>query len=115
VWASVAYDEMQTMLREHYATDGYDSTIHRLRLAIFDGEETPYAVRQTIRALLDQAMRANAREKQARDALWAIYDVWPEDHRDSRPPLPKFIWPDGATEEEVEAEVAKTKAAQDPA
>lgn len=62
-WESPVWEEMKRQLSEEYASRSTNSKVYEMRLALFQSENAPEALRQTIGALLDTIKHLQAKER----------------------------------------------------
>lgn len=105
VWQDLAYDQMQEMLAHSWASEGYNSIVHRLRQAFFLDAAAPEAFRQVVCSLLHQTDCAKTKAEQMNDAYWKLWHAWPEDRWVRRPRPPGYMPTPMPSNEEIEAAI----------
>ena len=92
-WHSPIWNELVQGVCNEYAAESFNSGIYEMRLAFFQGDNVPEALRETIRSLLNAIKQLNERER-AYTAALAKWRLWWSNNKSaySSPPVPFPDW-----------------------
>ena len=91
-WQSPIWHELVQGVRSEYASTSLNSKIYEMRLAFFQGDNVPEALRQTIRSLLNAVECLHERERAYTTALGQWHDWWSRNMSMSPRPVPFPDW-----------------------
>ena len=91
-WQSPIWNELVQGVRNTYAAENFNSAIYKMRLAFFQGDNVPEALRETIMSLLNAIKHLNERERAYTAALseWRLW--WSRNMPAHRQPVPFPDW-----------------------
>ena len=90
-WQSPIWNELVQGVRNTYAAENFNSAIYKMRLAFFQGDNVPEALRETIKSLLNAIKHLNERECAYTTALSEWRLLWSQNMPATRP-LPFPDW-----------------------
>jgi len=91
-WHSPIWNELVRGVRNEYAAENFNAGIYEMRLAFFQGDNVPEALRETVKSLLNAIKHLNERERAYTAALakWRLW--WDRNMPAHRQPVPFPDW-----------------------
>ena len=90
LFESALWEELKRCLRTGIASEGFNGTIHKLRIELITGEDADCILHETVRGILQDLNYAKSRNEYNRKRYWAIRNwCWDNLSHEQRMTMPR--------------------------